>query len=91
MLVWTISPHLTKVPNENSLPVSAAELMEVLLASLHGYSDLRLKHPLKKPDFTLLPTGSTEGGYTSPKSVGIKYMIFFFFFLDDSVPLGLTL
>lgn len=89
VLVWTISHRLTKVPNEKSLPVSAAELMEMLLAPLHGNSDPRLKHPLKKPDFTSLATGSMGDDNTSPKSVGIKYMILFFF--NDSVPLGLTL
>lgn len=77
VFIWTVSPHLAKVPNEKSLPVSAAELMKVLLAPRHGTSDLRLKHPLKKPDFTLLTTGSTEGDYASPRSVRIKYMNFF--------------
>lgn len=91
MLVWTISPHLTKVPNEKALPVSAAELREVLLAPLHGNSDLRLKHLLKKPDFTLQPTGSAEVDYSSPRSIGIKYFFFFLMILCHWVSLRSTL
>jgi len=56
MLIWTISPNLTKMPNEKSMyvTVSAVELMEVLRAPLQGNSDLRLKYPLEERDFSLL-------------------------------------
>lgn len=61
MLIRTISPNLTKMLNEKSLyvTVSAVELMEVLFAPLQGNSDLRLKHPLEEPDFSLLTFEST--------------------------------
>lgn len=73
LLVWTTSPHLSKLPNENMPCVSSRAD-----GGAACNSDLRLKHPLKKSDFILLPAGSTGGDYTSPRSVGMKYMIFFF-------------
>lgn len=54
--IWTISPNLTKVPDDKSLAevtVSHGAAGGVL-APLGDNSDLRLRNPLEEPDFSLL-------------------------------------